>query len=77
MAVYGLVEVNKAAEAHAIEKLLVLDEYLRTDSEAEKLAEKADRAKADVVIVSSEGDAGEKLKGFGKIAAILRFKIRT
>ncbi len=77
MAVYGLVEVRKAAEAHAIGKLLVLDEYLRNDSEAEKLAEKADRAKADVVIVSSEGDAGEKLKGFGKIAAILRFKIRA
>jgi protein pelota len=77
MAVYGLQEVAKAVEAHAVGKLLVLDEYLRTDQEAERVAEAADKAKAEVVIVSSEGDAGEKLKGFGRIGALLRFKIRA
>lgn len=76
LAAYGLEEVRKAAEAHAIRTLLVLDEYLRTDKQAEALAEQADRAKAEVVIVSSEGDAGQQLKGFGKIGAILRFKMR-
>ncbi len=74
-AVYGIAEVKKAAEAHAIDKLLVLDEYLRTDEEAEKVVEQADNARAEIIIVSSEGDAGLKLKGFGKIAAMLRFKI--
>ncbi|MBU0532728.1 mRNA surveillance protein pelota [Candidatus Micrarchaeota archaeon] len=75
-AVYGLAEVKKAAEAYAIDKLLVLDEYLRTDKEAEKVVDLADKNKADVVIVSSEGDAGLKLKGFGMIGALLRFKMR-
>lgn len=75
-AAYGIDEVRKAAEAFAIDKLLVLDEYLRTDKEAEALVELADRNKADIVIFSSEGDAGMKLKGFGKIAALLRFRLR-
>ena len=74
-AVYGIKEVERAAEAFAIDKLLVLDEYLRTDPEAERIVDLADRNKAEIVIFSSEGDAGQKLKGFGKIAATLRFKI--
>ena len=52
-AVYGLEEVKKAAEAHAIEKLLVLDEYLRTDKNAEAVVDQADKAKAEIVIFSS------------------------
>ena len=75
-AAYGLKEVKKAADAFAIDKLLVLDEFLREDKEAEAVVDQADRNKADIVIVSSEGDAGAKLKGFGKIAALLRFKLR-
>lgn len=75
-AVYGLAEVEKAAEAFAIGTLLVLDEYLRSDKKVEQVVGLADRNKAEIVIVSSEGDAGEKLKGLGKIAAILRFKLR-
>jgi len=75
-AVYGIAEVRKAAEAFAIGKLLVLDEYLRADKEAEAVVDIADRNKAEIVVFSSEGDAGAKLKGFGKIAALLKFKIR-
>jgi len=75
-AAYGFKEVKEAAEACAIDKLLVLDEYLRTSEEAEDVVELADKNKADIVIFSSEGDAGMKLKGFGKIAALLRFKLR-
>ncbi|VVC04488.1 Peptide chain release factor subunit 1 [Candidatus Bilamarchaeum dharawalense] len=75
-AVYGIREVKKAAEAFAIKKLLVLDEYLRTDAEAETVVDLADQNKADIVVFSSEGDAGAKLKGMGKIAALLKFKIR-
>lgn len=74
--VYGILEVKKAAEAYAIDKLLVLDEYLRTNKEAEKVVELADKNKASIVIVSSEGDAGAKLKGFGMIGALLKFKLR-
>jgi len=75
-AVYGIGEVRKAAELSAIDKLLVLDEYLRTEKQAEDVVDLAERNKADIVIFSSEGDAGVKLKGLGKIAALLRFKLR-
>jgi protein pelota len=76
MAVYGIKEVKKAAEASAIDKLLVLDEYLRSDAEAAAVVDSADRNRAEIVVVSSEGDAGAKLKGFGKMAALLRFRMR-
>lgn len=75
-AVYGIEEVKKAAEAYAIDKLLVLDEYLRSDKEAEAVVDLADKNKAEIIIVSSEGDAGAKLKGFGMIGALLKFKLR-
>ncbi len=75
-AAYGILEVKKANDAFAIGKLLVLDDYLRTDREAEGVVETADRNKAEIIIFSSEGDAGGKLKGLGKIAALLKFKIR-
>ena len=75
-AAYGLVEVRKAAEASAIDKLLVLDEHLRTNKAVEEVVDLADRNKAEIIIFSSEGDAGAKLKGFGGVAALLRFKLR-
>ncbi|MCI0503982.1 mRNA surveillance protein pelota [Candidatus Micrarchaeota archaeon] len=75
-AAYGIAEVRKAIEAYAVKKLIVLDEYLRADKEAEAVVELADSAKAEIVIFSSEGDAGAKLKGLGKIAALLKFRIR-
>jgi protein pelota len=75
-AVYGIAEVRKAAEASAIDKLLVLDEFLRSDKEAEEAVDLADRNRAEIIVFSSEGDAGAKLKGFGKIAALLRFRLR-
>lgn len=75
-AAYGLAEVKKAVDAFAVDRLLVLDEYLRSDKDAEAVVDAADRNKAEIVVVSSEGDAGAKLKGFGKIAAFLKFKLR-
>ncbi len=76
-AAYGIAEVRKAAEAYAVKKLLVLDEFLRTDKQAEAVVELADQAKAEIIVFSSEGDAGAKLKGLGKIAALLKFKLRS
>ncbi len=75
-AAYGAAEVRKALDAYAVKTLMVLDEYLRSDKAAEELVEKADAAKAEIVIFSSEGDAGAKLKGMGKIAALLKFRLR-
>lgn len=76
MAEYGIKQVNAAVEAFAVKQLLVLDDYLRTDKEAEATVMQADRNKAEIVIFSSESDAGFKLKGLGKIAALLKFKLR-
>ncbi|MDO8553461.1 MAG: mRNA surveillance protein pelota [Candidatus Micrarchaeota archaeon] len=73
---YGLKQVRVAVEAFAVKQLLVLDEYLRTDKDAEAVVEQADKNKAEIVIFSSESDAGFKLKGMGKIAALLKFKMR-
>lgn len=73
---YGLAEVKKAAEAYAVEKLLVLDEFLRSSKEAEAVVETVDRNRGEIIIFSIEDDPGIKLKGFGKIAAFLKFKLR-
>lgn len=74
-AAYGIEEVNAAVEARAVSKLLVLDESLRKDARVEEVAEKAEKMKAGLVFFSVLGDAGQKLKGFGGIAALLRFRI--
>jgi protein pelota len=74
-ATYGIKEVKAATEASAVDRLFVLDEYLRNDKTAEEIVEKAETSGTKVVIFSSEGEPGQRLKGFGKIAALLRFKL--
>lgn len=74
-AAYGINEVEKAANLGAIKTLLILDQYLRTSEKAEKIAESAEKTGAKMMVVSSEGNAGLKLKGMGKIGAFLRFRI--
>ena len=76
LAVYGLKETRQAAEAFAVKTLLILDDYLRTNKEAEQLVEQVYGNKAEVVFFSEEGEPGFKLKGFGKIAALLKLKMR-
>lgn len=77
---YGLDQVKKADEANAIEKLLVLDELLRSQDEVlrrevEELVRSAERRRAKVKIFSSSYEAGAQLKNLGGIAAILKFKL--
>lgn len=74
--VYGIAEVTTATEAFAVERLLVLDELLRTSPDAERIAEMVDKNRGEVIIFSEESDPGLKLKGFGKIAAFLKFRLR-
>lgn len=81
LAVYGLKEAKKAAEAGAISTLLVTDKLihdLRENNEYEKLdyvMKLVDKTKGDIVIVSEEHDAGKKLQGLGGLGALLRYKI--
>jgi len=72
---YGIEEVNTAVESRAVDKLLVLDESLRKDAKIEELTEKAEKGRAKLIFFSAKSHAGQKLKGFGGIGAILRFRI--
>jgi protein pelota len=71
MAVCGLESVKKANREGKINKLLVLDDYMRSSKEVEELVENADNKGAYLIIFSAENDAGIKLSGLGGIAAIL------
>ena len=81
LAAYGIRETKKAVEAGAVEKLLVLDTLIHEYRQKEKydkldfLMKTTDQTKGSVHIISSEHEAGQKLKGLGGIAAILRFKL--
>ncbi|MDD2655470.1 MAG: mRNA surveillance protein pelota [Candidatus ainarchaeum sp.] len=75
LAAYGKKEVAQAVDASAVETLLVLDDALRKDKEIERITENAESKRADIIFYSSKGDSAPKLKGFGGIAALLRFRI--
>ncbi len=77
-AAYGIEDVRRAAECGAIDKLLVLDELLRSpDLElrgvVEEVIDMAERRGARVKIFSSLEEPGQQLKSMGGIAAILRY----
>ena len=73
---YGKEGVKKALEYGAIGKLFVTDEALRKDGEIEEIVEEAEKNRIEIEFFSSEGEGGQKLKGFGGIAALLKFTIQ-
>lgn len=76
-ATYGEVEVKRAASLGAVEKLLVADELLRRNrAGVEEVLEQVRRTRGQVIVVSTEHDAGKQLLSLGGIAALLRFKVR-
>lgn len=75
LVLYGSEEVRKGLGYGAVETLLLSDEYLRT-KECDGLIEEVKKAKGEVVIVSMEHEAGERLQSLSGIAALLRFKIK-
>lgn len=80
LAVYGFNETENASLAGAAEHLLVTDSFIREarDNNYEKLEaimKNTEKSKGKITIISSEHDAGKKLKGLGGIGAILRYKI--
>ncbi|WP_457619680.1 mRNA surveillance protein pelota [Methanopyrus sp.] len=80
--VYGVRECLKAAEFGAIDVLLVADEKFReamVEGEKDVLnaVEYAERTGAEVLIVSTEHEWGERLRELGGIAALLRFSLPT
>jgi len=73
LACSGIENVKKAVEYNAVSKLLVLDEVLRKEKEADEIVSQAVEKGADVLMFDSGDDAGAEFKHF-KIAAFLRFK---
>ncbi len=80
-AAYGIKETTQAAEAGAIEQLLVTDKLIQklrednTFNKLDKIMKQVDKGKGKVWIISSEHESGRKLQGLGGIAAILRYKL--
>jgi len=72
--VYGLRAIEKALEYGAIDKILIVDKFLK-NTEFEVITEKSRDQRATIYVISSEHDAGKKLEGIGGIGATLRFKI--
>ena len=78
-ATYGFDEVEKATNYGAVEKLLVADVTLRdTTNEKRRLLEQlmkdVEKARGEVVVISTEHEAGKKLLSLGGVVALLRFQ---
>jgi len=77
---YGLEEVEKAAELGAIEKLVLADKILREAPDEkrlllEDLMRMVERKGGNIIVVSTEHEAGAKLMALGGVAAMLRFAL--
>jgi len=77
---YGMEEVEKAARLGAIEKLVLADATLREASDEkrlriEDLMRRVERKGGNIIVVSTEHEAGAKLMALGGIAALLRFAL--
>jgi len=79
-ATYGFQQVKAAAEAGAVDTLLITDRLIQqrrqegTFQEVEHVMRTAGRARGEIVILNSDFPPGKKLDGLGGIAAILRYK---
>lgn len=78
---YGFVDVKNAADAGAVETLLVSDSLikkLREDGDFQKLDDimkSVDDKKGNVVLISGKHNAGKQLEGMGGLAALLRYRM--
>lgn len=71
---YGKPSVTTAADAGAVELLLVSDSLLR-DVEVEDLLKTVERARGEFMIISSLHEAGRRLESLGGVAALLRYRM--
>ena len=77
---YGMKEVENAAQSGAVEKLVLADTMLREASDegrllVEDLMKKVEQKGGNIIIISTEHEAGTKLIALGGIAALLRFAL--
>ncbi|MEM2995410.1 MAG: mRNA surveillance protein pelota [Candidatus Bathyarchaeia archaeon] len=78
---YGLEEVKKAVDLGAVEKLVLAETVLREASDEkrrsiEDLMRNVEHKGGNIIVVSTEHEAGAKLLALGGAAALLRFALR-
>ncbi len=79
-ALYGLEDCKLAAEANAVERLVISDSLLHSPHEEERekaaeLVELVEKKGGDVIIVPKGTEAWERLRAFGDVVCLLRFPI--
>jgi protein pelota len=83
-AAYGIEGVQEAAEFGAVEELLVLDERLRDERQAEgdweidvnEVIDSVEQKGGEITVFSKEFQPGQQLKNLGGIAALLRYRLQ-
>jgi protein pelota len=78
---YGLKEVQMAVEMGAVEKILICDLLLRTNDKQTRvlidtILNDTEKNRGEVHILSTANPAGDQLKSYGEIAALLRYRIK-
>jgi protein pelota len=76
-AAYGYKEVGNAVDLGAVDKLLISEAKLRGNQGVEELMARTKKKRGEVIVVSTEHEAGERLLALGGIAALLRFSIQA
>ena len=71
---YGRAEVAEAVGYGAVEQVLIADTLLR-DPEILKIIAAAENMRAEIVVLSSRFEPGERLAALGGIAALLRYHL--
>ncbi len=77
---YGFTDVEKASAYGAVERLLVADTTLRETSDEkrrfmEKIMKEVEEKGGQIMILSTEHEAGTELLSLGGVAALLRFPL--
>ncbi len=78
---YGLISVEKAVQAGAVEQLLVSDKLIQTSREQgrfariEAIMKLTEQTKGTLHIIHSQHSSGKKLDGLGGIGALLRYAL--
>lgn len=71
---YGTQQVIDAANAGAVERLLILDTKLR-ENDFDDVVRAVEAQKGSVLVVSSQHDGGRELSALGGMGAILRYRM--
>ncbi|MFA6642744.1 MAG: mRNA surveillance protein pelota, partial [Methanomethylophilus sp.] len=74
LATYGPGEVRAAADAGAVDTLLVLDSVLR-EKDLDDLVRAVEAQSGKVLVVSDGHDGGRQLAALGGLGALLRYKL--